>query len=228
MTGITSEDIKMLSAEFDKADVHWRAQSVRNDGAAAMALAYIDARDVMDRLDSVCGVENWQCRYSHAEQKVVCDIGIRIEGDWIWKADGAGDTQVEAEKGSLSDAFKRAAVRWGIGRYLYALDAPWVPCDAYQSEYNGKKKWTWKGWKADPWEFVKGAKQPTKANARDSYECLISSMREFGTVDALGKWVQSASTKALYASLPADWKTSFNNEVQQQKAALEAARVATA
>jgi hypothetical protein len=33
---------------------------------------------------------------------------------------------MEAEKGAISDAFKRAAVMWGIGRYLYDLDSPWV------------------------------------------------------------------------------------------------------
>ena len=224
MTGITSEDVKMLAAEFDKADVHWRAQSVSRDGTKAMALVYIDARDVMERLDGVCGVENWQCRYSHAEQKVVCDIGIRVEGEWIWKADGAGDTQVEAEKGSLSDAFKRAAVRWGIGRYLYSLDAPWVPCES--DERNGK--FYWRKWKADPWEFVRGAAKQPKSGARDTYANLINSMREFQTVDELGKWVQSPSTRALYAGLPADWKTNFNEEVQQQKAALQTARNVTA
>jgi hypothetical protein len=91
-----------------------------------MALAYIDSRDVQDRLDAVCGAGGWQCRYPHAGQKTVCEIGVKIDGEWIWKADGAGDSDVEAEKGALSDAFKRAAVKWGIGRYLYDLDSPWV------------------------------------------------------------------------------------------------------
>ena len=94
-----------------------------------MALAYIDARDVMDRLDEVCGPGGWQCRYPHANGKTVCEIGIKVEDEWIWKADGAGDTDHEAEKGALSDAFKRSAVRWGIGRYLYHLSSPWVDLD---------------------------------------------------------------------------------------------------
>jgi hypothetical protein len=100
-----------------------------------MALAYIDARDVMDRLDEVCGPDGWQCTYPHANGKTVCAIGIRVcrEGEgfeWVWKSDGAGDSDVEAEKGALSDAFKRSAVRWGIGRYLYHLDSPWVEITA--------------------------------------------------------------------------------------------------
>ena len=97
----------------------------------------IDARDVMDRLDNVCGPENWQDRYPHISGRVVCEIGIKIGGEWVWKSDGAGDTAVEKEKGGLSDAFKRAGVMWGIGRYLYSLSAPWVDLkEPY--EKNGK------------------------------------------------------------------------------------------
>jgi hypothetical protein len=51
---------------------------------------------------------------------------LRIGNEWIWKADGAGPSDMEADKGALSDAFKRAAVRFGIGRYLYDIKAPWV------------------------------------------------------------------------------------------------------
>ena len=119
-------DMKALTAPFPPERISWRVGSTTADKKRGMALAYIDARDVMERLDSVCGPENWQSRYPHAEGKTVCELGIKIGDEWIWKADGAGDTDFEAEKGALSDAFKRAAVRWGIGRYLYALDAPWV------------------------------------------------------------------------------------------------------
>lgn len=152
-------DLNKLFEPFPEAIISWRAQSVKSDGTAAMALAYIDARDVMNRLDQVCGITGWQCKYSHANGKTVCDIGILVDHinglEWVWKADGAGDSDIEAEKGALSDAFKRAAVRWGVGRYLYDMPAPWVPCEAYQTEYNGKKKWVWKSWKSDPWSFVR-------------------------------------------------------------------------
>lgn len=125
-----------LAEPFSPDAISWRVGSTNinkqtnepYDGKEpqGLALAYLDARDVMDRLDLVCGPAGWQCRYSHANGKTVCDIGIKADGEWIWKADGAGDTDVEAEKGALSDAFKRAAVRWGIGRYLYGLHSPWV------------------------------------------------------------------------------------------------------
>jgi len=119
-------DFAKLSAPFPADRVSWRVGSTTQDKSKGMALAYIDARDVMERLDEVCGPAGWQCDYPHANGKTVCRLGLRIGDEWIWKADGAGDTDHEAEKGALSDAFKRAAVRWGVGRYLYDLDSPWV------------------------------------------------------------------------------------------------------
>jgi hypothetical protein len=121
-----------LKAPFDPSLVSWRVGSMNKEKTKGMALAYIDARDVMERLDTVVGPENWQCRYPHANGKTVCAIGLKIGDEWIWKEDGAGDSDIEAEKGALSDAFKRAAVRWGIGRYLYDIASPWVEVDQWK------------------------------------------------------------------------------------------------
>lgn len=130
-----SDLLKALAAPFDPARISWRVGSTTKDKAKGMALAYIDSRDVQDRLDAVCGIGGWQCRYPHAEKKTVCDIGVKVGDEWVWKADGAGDSDVEAEKGALSDAFKRAAVKWGIGRYLYDLESPWVALAPKGSSY---------------------------------------------------------------------------------------------
>lgn len=115
-----------LRAPFPPDCVHWRVGATNADKSKGIALAYIDARDVMERLDQVVGPENWQCDYPHAGEKTVCRIGIRIKDEWVWKSNGAGDTDVEGAKGALSDAFKRAAVLWGIGQYLYDIETPWV------------------------------------------------------------------------------------------------------
>jgi hypothetical protein len=135
-----------LAAPFDPAIVSWRVGPTTKDKTKGMALAYIDARDVMRRLDEVCGPENWQDNYPWSDGKrVVCSIGIKINytGDrggqfpdeWVWKTDGAGDSDMEGEKGALSDAFKRAAVKWGIGRYLYDTDSPWVQIEQRGNSY---------------------------------------------------------------------------------------------
>lgn len=148
---------KELSRPFPEESISWRAQTVTKDGTKALALAYIDARDVMDRLDEVVTPAGWQNKYSHANGKTVCDIGLLIGGEWVWKADGAGDSDIEAEKGALSDAFKRAAVRWGIGRYLYSREAIWVPCES--RDFNGKKQFV--KFTAEPKDFVKNIRPQT-------------------------------------------------------------------
>ncbi len=119
-----------LCEPFPVESVSWRVGSTNADKTKGMGLCYIDARDVMERLDAVCGPHRWQDNYTAGMQgSIVCNIGIEINGHWIWKADGAGNTDFEADKGALSDAFKRAAVRWGIGRYLYDMKAPWMPIE---------------------------------------------------------------------------------------------------
>lgn len=165
MSGIDTERLSMLSDEFPRENISWRAQSVTKQGDKAMALAYIDARDVMDRLDLVCGPENWQDSYQEtAKGRLICTLSINVGGDWISKSDGAGNTDVEGDKGAISDALKRAAVKWGVGRYLYDIASPWVPCECYPEKRNDK--WVWKAWKGSPWDFVR-ARPVTDGNERE-------------------------------------------------------------
>lgn len=130
-----SNVFEQLSAPFNPNDVSWRVGPTNKEKTKGMALAFLNARDVMARLDAVCGPAGWQNRYSMDGKKTVCEIGIKCGDEWIWKADGAGDSDMEAEKGALSDAFKRAAVRWGIGRYLYETNTPWVEIEARGNSY---------------------------------------------------------------------------------------------
>jgi hypothetical protein len=101
----------------------------QRDPSAHIQLTYVDARYVQKVLDETVGPANWQSEFSMADGgKVSCRIGIRVEfGDgpeWVYKGDGAGATDIEGDKGSFSDAFKRAGVAWGIARDLYGDDAP--------------------------------------------------------------------------------------------------------
>jgi len=73
----------------------------------------------MQRLDDVFGVGGWQTRYEYIGERIVCYLSCNFGGEWITKADGADDTQIEGAKGGLSDALKRAAVQFGVARYLY-------------------------------------------------------------------------------------------------------------
>lgn len=123
--------IQRLKRPFPVRQISWRVGATSKDKSKGIALAYIDARDVMRRLDDVFGT-GWQCTYSHAADKTICAIGCKVDGEWIWRSGGAGDTDIEAEKGAISDAFKRAAVLWGIGQYLYELPNVWCEIDEYK------------------------------------------------------------------------------------------------
>ncbi len=145
-------DFSKLKAPFDSSLISWRVGAMSKDKTKAIALAYLNARDVMERLDEVCGPGNWQALYPHANGKTSCKIGIRVKqamnvlteagpmqldnGDWVWKENGAGDSDIEADKGAFSDAFKRAAVLWGIGRYLYDVPNIWFEVDEYKKFKN--------------------------------------------------------------------------------------------
>src|SRR5262245_26384529 len=126
-TGARASIFERLAAPFPPERVSWRVGSANAEKNRGLALAYIDARDVMARFDEVCGPARWQLRYiAMSNGTSCCEVGIKIGAEWVWKADGAGATDYEAEKGAYSDAFKRAAVNWGVGRYLYDIASPWV------------------------------------------------------------------------------------------------------
>lgn len=128
-------DLNALSAPFPPTDIDWRLGGENGERSRGLALPFLTARQIMDRLDQVCGPENWQDRYEFHGSRTVCYLSLCISGEWVTKADGAGDSSVEAEKGAISDALKRAAVKWGIGRYLYQLGTVWV-----ELEGNGKTR----------------------------------------------------------------------------------------
>lgn len=175
--------LEQLSAPFPKEVISWRAQSVTSDGTKALALAYIDARDVRDRLNSVLGVAGWKSRhYDCGGGKLACEISIKIDGEWVSKTDGAGDTDVEAEKGAFSDSLKRAAVSWGVGRYLYDFDAVWVPCESYKAG----DKFRWSKFKDDPWKYVKTASKETPAAYQRKLDAFKIGLR--GSANPLAFW----------------------------------------
>jgi hypothetical protein len=134
--GSTVRDPEALAARlarpFDPSEVKWKAQATREN--RALAVAYVDARVIQDRLDEVLGPANWQDEYEFLEGGgVLCRLRLRIGGEWLTKVDVGGESEQPDEgdrrKAAVSDALKRAAVKWGLGRYLYRLPHQWVDYD---------------------------------------------------------------------------------------------------
>jgi hypothetical protein len=95
-------------------------------------MAYCDSRSVQDRLDAVFGGE-WGTRFEETVGGMRCYIVVR--GVQRGDAGEPGDTEMaKGPKAQHSDAFKRAAVMWGVGRFLYSLPSVWVPYDAQRKK----------------------------------------------------------------------------------------------
>lgn len=115
-----------LKAPFPRGDIEFRVGRISAKNRKANVLAYITARGIMNRLDSVFGLENWRDEYEVLPTGVKCRLSVKIGKDWITKEDVAPFTSIEALKGAFSDSLKRAGVKFGIGRYLYDLPEHWV------------------------------------------------------------------------------------------------------
>jgi hypothetical protein len=114
----------------------WRVQSFSKNKPSAQCVAYIDARQVAEMLDEVVGIENWQVDYKDANGLLMAGIGIKIDNEWIWKWDTGSESNIEKDKGHVSDAFKRAGVQWGIGRFLYSMDIKYVDANEKKTQSN--------------------------------------------------------------------------------------------
>jgi len=127
-----------LAAPFEPTEVKWKPQAVK--GNRALAIAYIDARVIQDRLDDVLGVEGWQDEYQILpDNSVMCKLRLKLGRRWITKMDvGSPSEQPDGGdrlKAAFSDALKRAAVKFGIGRYLYRLPQQWCDYDPSKRQF---------------------------------------------------------------------------------------------
>ena len=190
---------EQLKAPFDPKVIHWRTGATNakkmapEPATSGIALAYLDARDVMKRFDEVCG-DMWQVEYPFPG---CCRIGLYIPPDWtypndrewVWRSNGAGKSDIEGEKGIYSDAFKRAAVLWGVGRYLYYLPNVWCDLDNYKNIKTPPKLPAWAMPGSKPKEPTYGLED--KAN----FDKLI----EEG--DPMGMYIFEQQNRVTYQSL---------------------------
>ena len=125
-----AKKFRALTAE----EIECRVGTISKNGSGLSLLLFKTSRTDQDVLDEAVGPENWQCRYYEHKGTLFCSIGIRFErGDgtfeWVWKDNAGSPSNMEAQKGEASDAFKRAGFVWGIGRELYTAPFIWVKSD---------------------------------------------------------------------------------------------------
>lgn len=187
----------------------WRVQEAKEHGANCVA--YVDARDVMNRLDEVVGMGMWQSKYESHNGNIYCSIGIKVDNEWVWKTDCGSESNVEKEKGEASDALKRSAVQWGVGRFLYDLpikklktkekNGKWYPIDGNGNMIFSKEALT---------EFINSSQTPAKPTPKVSITP--------DKVDGLVKWMKEnkkgmVEVKGLY-DISADIEKQINDKLK--------------
>jgi hypothetical protein len=160
-----------LSEPFALEDIHFKPQAI--SGNRALAVAYVDARVIQDRLDAVLGVAGWQDDYEcRPDGSVVCRLHVKLGEEWITKTDvGSPSDQPDSGdrvKSAFSDALKRAAVKYGVARYIYRLPPSWCDYDRQRKQLVSTPKlpeWALPGARAAHIADTNGAPPPAKGNS---------------------------------------------------------------
>lgn len=234
-------ELEKLSEPFPPEMIEWRLQSCgikKGSGDLwAKALAYITNRAIMDRLDAECGPENWKNTFTPAPGGgVLCGIAIKCGDEWVAKFDGAENTALDAVKGGLSGAMKRAAVQWGIGRYLYGLEVVWV--DRFDSDKYAKgakegktkegREFGWFPPSLPSWALPEGTKSQTKQQPKQETQRPDNGTPSEKITDAQRKKLHAAFTglgydeekRHEYISENYGGRTSFNDLSKQEASGL--------
>lgn len=166
-----------LKEPFPPEAIGWKPQSIK--GGRALAVAYIDARDVMNRLDDVLGTDRWEDTYEVLPGgSVICTLTLRFpaaegRGTAVTKQDIGSQSDQSDEgdrlKAAFSDALKRAAVKFGIGRYLYGLPIAWHEWDEVKKQFRSPPA-------LPAWALPKGTRQENPDREKDH---AISAIEDF-------------------------------------------------
>jgi hypothetical protein len=113
---------------------------------SALVVYYIDARHVSERLNQLIP-GHWSDSYTTTEvgdqHGIQCTLFATV-GEHTARVCDIGTKQANDDMGGLkamySDAFKRAAVKFGIGVSLYAQPTTWVPEEKNGTQFLKKNK----------------------------------------------------------------------------------------
>ena len=213
--------LKQLKQPFDPKFLKWRVGATSADKKTGIALPYLDAREVTKRLDEVCGMENWQFKLVRVEKGFVGELSIKIDGVWVTKSSAGEDSNMSPIKGGSSDAFKRAAVMWGVGRYLYYLPQKWVAIKPFGksfvlAEIPQMPDWALPNESLPAWEDV--AELEAEKMLGDEAEALQGAI---GVVDSIRDAETTEELTAILANMDDRDKVLFATEIATKQRQLE-------
>jgi hypothetical protein len=160
-----SDLARRLREPFPASVIKFKPQTVTKDGTRAMAVAYVDATAITDRLDDVFGIGGWQDHYEVLPDGcVICTLQVFIHDVWVQKQD-VGQPSGQPDEGNkrkaaFTNALKRTAVKLGIGRYISRLPKQWV-------EYDAQKKQLKSTPTLPPWALPAAVKATSQSSTPD-------------------------------------------------------------
>lgn len=129
---LTADHIKKLSEPFDEKTIGIKVQSYSKDETKAMLVAYVQHTDAYVRVEQVDPSWSTQVLEVKYHAPDYCTVRMRLTILGVSR-DNVGDGS--EEKGATSDAFKRCAMLFGVGRYLYDSETVWVPFNKQTDKY---------------------------------------------------------------------------------------------
>lgn len=214
-------------------EIEVRPQSVKN-GKATMLL-YIDSRAVVSLLNETVGNMNWTSEFYEANGQMIGKIAIYDEDRDIWvsKSDTGSESNIEAEKGLVSDIYKRVLSRWGVQELYSAPRIVWdddgygntgykVSHIAYDENRNIISLQIVNRWGKEAFKWEKGTEIP-HASQKPVNEPKISNMDILKTFYEQNKRnadinvEQLTKFKDFYKAKMDSWKGVFNPSTAFEK-----------
>jgi hypothetical protein len=213
--------LQVLLVELKKPlPAKWRVQSYSKRKPQATVMAYIDARDAMEALDTHA-IYGWHRKHYVLDRKMYCEVGIVMpDGTTQWRSDCGTESNTDAEKGQSSDSFKRACVNFGIGRFLYDLPVEYIVANEIKGEKNypypvdqdGKQIWDLTKYIND--KKVKPTSPKIPANKPETLPFLVPNTDKWkSAIKALNEGYTLPKIKEKYQITP-------ENEIKLQEDAL--------
>lgn len=153
---LSGEDLKVLKSAFPKNRLGVKVQVLNRDRTRAMLVLYLQHTDVQDRLEQVDPA--WSCEVIHEERSgdtVYVRSRMTLKGVTRENVGEGNDP-----KAAYSDALKRCAMLFGVGRYLYDAPTVWASYDESKDRY--------RQWSAEDYEAAIKQSAGTGANAASS------------------------------------------------------------
>lgn len=216
-----------LQKPLDPAHIEWRVRKKGTTDAGrpwAKVVPFPDARRLQDRLDEVAGPGNWRDEYDQGPAGgVLCRLSIRNGSGWVSKEDGAQNTDIEEVKGGLTDAFKRACVKWNVCgiRALYRVGTCWAQFHE-DGRYDAKIGDSYHSW--DPPEIQLSEAGATVSHKRNGDREQTEVESEIGSALAtLKQWNRERAKKA-----EAQYQALDTSDEEKAREFLQATRKAVA